>query len=152
MPSRILLNLQWSIPGQQAQWPLSRPRIRRLLDASLGAQADHAEITVRLVGSREGRLLNRDFRGKDYATNVLTFGYTLHPVVQADLVLCLPVLVREAKAQNKDLAAHVAHMLIHGMLHAQGFDHLHDDEAEEMESMEQRIMRRFRLPDPYSVH
>ncbi len=152
MSSRILLDLQWNITGQTAQWPLSRPRIRRLLEASLGAQAEGAAITLRLVGTREGRSLNRDYRDKDYATNVLTFGYERHPVVVADLVFCLPILVREARSQKKTLAAHFAHMLVHGMLHAQGFDHLNDQEAEEMESMERRIMKRFRLPDPYSVH
>ena len=152
MSSRILLDLQWNITAEAAQWPLARPRIRRLLEASLGAQAEGATITVRLVGTREGRSLNRDYRDKDYATNVLTFGYERHPVVVADLVLCLPVLVREARSQKKALAAHFAHMLVHGMLHAQGFDHLNDQEAEEMESMERRIMKRFRLPDPYSVH
>jgi len=72
--------------------------------------------------------------------------------VVADLVFCLPIVVREARSQKKTLAAHFAHMLVHGMLHAQGFDHLNDQEAEEMESMERRIMKRFRLPDPYSVH
>lgn len=152
MRSRILLDLQWNIARQTAQWPLSRPRIRRLLGASLGAQAEGAEITIRVVDTREGRSLNRDYRKKDYATNVLTFDYEHHPVVIADLVLCLPILVREARSQKKTLAAHFAHMLVHGMLHAQGFDHLNDQEAEEMESMERRIMRRFRLPDPYSVH
>jgi probable rRNA maturation factor len=104
------------------------------------------------VGLKEGRQLNRDFRSKDYATNVLTFGYASLPVVQADLVLCLPVLVREARAQRKELAAHFAHMLVHGMLHAQGLDHEDPEEAEEMEAMECRILKRFRLPDPYSVH
>ncbi|MEY3669079.1 MAG: hypothetical protein RL258_474 [Pseudomonadota bacterium] len=152
MRSRLLLDLQWNITGQTPQWPLSRPRIRRILEASLGAQAEGATITIRLVGTREGRSLNRDYRDKDYATNVLTFGYESHPVVVADLVLCLPVLVREARSQKKALDAHFAHMLVHGMLHAQGFDHLEDQEAEEMESIERRIMKRFRLPDPYSVH
>ena len=110
MSSRILLDLQWNITAQTAQWPLARPRMRRLLEASLGAQAEGAAITVRLVGTREGRSLNRDYRDKDYATNVLTFGYERHPVVVADLVLCLPVLVREARSQQKTLAAHFAHM------------------------------------------
>lgn len=107
---------------------------------------------MRLVGQKEGRQINREFRGKDYATNVLTFGYQGHPVVLADLVLCLPVLAREARTQHKDLSAHFAHMLVHGMLHAQGLDHEDPEEAEHMESLERRILRRFRLPDPYSVH
>ncbi len=152
MPSSLQLDLQWGITSGPEIWPISRPRIRRLLLASLGGQAQAAEITLRLVGLKEGRQLNRDFRSKDYATNVLTFGYASLPVVQADLVLCLPVLVREARAQRKELAAHFAHMLVHGMLHAQGLDHEDPEEAEEMEAMECRILKRFRLPDPYSVH
>jgi probable rRNA maturation factor len=140
------------MPRAPEAWPLPRPRIRRLLLASLGAQGILAEITVRLVGQKEGRQINREFRGKDYATNVLTFAYQHHPVVQADLVLCLPILTREAGAQHKDLSAHFAHMLVHGMLHAQGLDHEDPEEAEHMEGLERRILKRFRLPDPYSVH
>lgn len=152
MPSSLLLSLQWAMPKAPEAWPLSRPRMRRLLLASLGAQGTAAEITVRLVGQKEGRQINRGFRGKDYATNVLTFAYQHHPMVQADLVLCLPVLAREARTQHKDLSAHFAHMLVHGMLHAQGLDHEDPDEAEHMEALERRILKRFRLPDPYSVH
>lgn len=152
MPSSLLLSLQWAMPKAPEAWPLSRPRMRRLLLASLGAQGTAAEITVRLVGQKEGRQINREFRGKDYATNVLTFAYQHHPMVQADLVLCLPVLAREARTQHKDLSAHFAHMLVHGMLHAQGLDHEDPDEAEDMEALERRILKRFRLPDPYSVH
>lgn len=152
MPSSLRLSLQWAMPKAPEAWPLSRPRIRRLLLASLGAQGTAAEITVRLVGQKEGRQINRGFRGKDYATNVLTFAYQHHPMVQADLVLCLPVLAREARTQHKDLSAHFAHMLVHGMLHAQGLDHEDPDEAEHMEALERRILKRFRLPDPYSVH
>lgn len=152
MPSSLRLSLQWAMPKAPEAWPLSRPRMRRLLLASLGAQGTAAEITVRLVGQKEGRQINREFRGKDYATNVLTFAYQHHPMVQADLVLCLPVLAREARTQHKDLSAHFAHMLVHGMLHAQGLDHEDPDEAEDMEALERRILKRFRLPDPYSVH
>lgn len=152
MPSSLRLSLQWAMPKAPEAWPLSRPRMRRLLLASLGAQGTAAEITVRLVGQKEGRQINREFRGKDYATNVLTFAYQHHPMVQADLVLCLPVLAREARTQHKDLSAHFAHMLVHGMLHAQGLDHEDPDEAEHMEALERRILKRFRLPDPYSVH
>ncbi|MBM3375346.1 MAG: rRNA maturation RNase YbeY [Betaproteobacteria bacterium] len=152
MPSSLRLSLQWAMPRAPEAWPLPRPRIRRLLLASLGAQGILAEITVRLVGQKEGRQINREFRGKDYATNVLTFAYQHHPVVQADLVLCLPILTREAGAQHKDLSAHFAHMLVHGMLHAQGLDHEDPEEAEHMEGLERRILKRFRLPDPYSVH
>lgn len=152
MPNSLRLSLQWALPRAPEVWPLSRPRIRRLLLASLGAQSRVAEITVRLVGQKEGRQINRDFRRKDYATNVLTFAYQQRPAVQADLVLCLPILAREARAQQKDLSAHFAHMLVHGMLHAQGLDHEDPEEAEHMEALERRILKRFRLPDPYSVH
>jgi probable rRNA maturation factor len=82
-----------------------------------------AEITVRIVGEDEGRQLNRDYRTKDYATNVLTFDYTQEPLVTADLVLCAPVVEREAREQNKSLEEHYAHLLVHGTLHAQGWDH-----------------------------
>ena len=152
MPSSLRLSLQWALPRAPEVWPLSRLRIRRLLLASLGAQSQVAEITVRLVGQKEGRQINRDFRRKDYATNVLTFAYQQRPALQADLVLCLPVLAREARAQQKDLSAHFAHMLVHGMLHAQGLDHEDPEEAEHMEALERRILKRFRLADPYSVH
>jgi probable rRNA maturation factor len=110
-----------------------------------------AEITVRIVGLEEGQGLNRDYRQKDYATNVLTFDYTQEPIVTADLVLCAPVVAKEAKENKKALKAHYAHLLVHGTLHAQGWDHeTSEQDAEEMESYEIAILGEMGIENPYS--
>lgn len=115
------------------------------------ALSTDAEITVRIVDADEGQQLNRDFRKKDYATNVLTFDYTQEPVVTADLVLCAPVVEREAREQNKTLEEHYAHLLVHGTLHAQGWDHeTSAEDADEMESYETAIMEELGFADPYA--
>ncbi len=106
---------------------------------------------MRIVGTDEACALNRDFRGKDYATNVLTFDYSHAPTVHADLVLCADVVEAEARAQSRTLEAHYAHLLIHGTLHAQGHDHERDDEAEQMESRESELMQSLGFADPYSA-
>ena len=109
-----------------------------------------AEITVRIVGLDEGRALNHSYRKKDYATNVLTFDYTQSPVVMADLVLCAPVIAKEAKAQGKTLAAHYAHLLVHGTLHAQGWDHETSlKDAHAMEAHEVAVLSRLGFDNPY---
>ena len=109
-----------------------------------------AEIAVRIVGAEEGQSLNREYRGKDYATNVLTFDYTREPVVSADLVLCAPVVEREAREQGKALEAHYAHLLVHGTLHAQGYDHEAGDlEAAEMEALEVLLLGALGYDNPY---
>jgi probable rRNA maturation factor len=108
-----------------------------------------AEITVRIVDSEEGQTLNREYRKKDYATNVLTFDYTQEPVVTADLVLCAPVVAKEAKEQKKTLEAHYAHLIVHGTLHAQGWDHDEDEDAQVMELRETEIMARLGFNNPY---
>ena len=109
-----------------------------------------AELTLRIVNAAEGRNLNSAFRGKDYATNVLTFDYAQAPMVMADLVLCAPVVAAEAKEQGKSLQEHYAHLLIHGALHAQGYDHeTSEKDAIGMETLEMFIMAALGLPCPY---
>jgi probable rRNA maturation factor len=113
------------------------------------ALQDDAEITVRIVDAEEGQALNRDYRQKDYATNVLTFDYTQEPLVTADLVLCAPVVAKEAQEQGKTLEEHYAHLLVHGTLHAQGWDHDEDEDAQVMELRESEIMDRLGFDNPY---
>jgi len=119
--------------------------LRRWARAAL---ARPAEVTLRFVAEAEGRRLNREFRGKDYATNVLTFVYAGRPLA-GDVVICAPVVAREAREQGKAVAAHHAHLVVHGMLHLQGHDHERDADAVRMESRERRILARLGFPDPY---
>jgi probable rRNA maturation factor len=107
------------------------------------------EVTLRIVDEEEGRALNRDYRGKDYATNVLTFPLVEEPLLMGDIVLCAPVVAAEAKAQNKPLHAHYAHLTVHGILHLHGYDHENEAQAELMESLETEIVTKFGYPDPY---
>jgi probable rRNA maturation factor len=126
---------------------LPRHKVARWIRHAL--QTD-AEITVRIVDAEEGLALNRDYRKKDYATNVLTFDYTMEPVVTADLVLCAPVVAQEAKEQGKTLQAHYAHLLVHGALHAQGWDHeTSEEDAQVMELRETEILARLGFENPY---
>jgi probable rRNA maturation factor len=123
-----------------------RSQLRRWVRA---AQETDVQATIRFVAAREGRALNRAYRGKDYATNVLSFIYEAHPV-SGDLVICLPVVLREAKEQGKPVKAHLAHMVVHGMLHLQGYDHeTGAADAARMEARERAILARFGIPDPY---
>jgi probable rRNA maturation factor len=127
---------------------LPRHHVQRWLRAAL---ARPGEFTVRIVDAVEGQALNRDYRSKDYATNVLTFDYASEPVVVADLVLCAPVVEAEAQAAGRPLAAHYAHLLVHGALHAQGYDHEDDAaEAERMEARERAILADLGFSDPYA--
>ncbi len=127
---------------------LPRHKVTRWIRHALALDAD---ITVRIVDEDEGRQLNRDYRHKDYATNVLTFDYAQEPMVLADLVLCAPVVEREAREQNKSLEEHYAHLLVHGALHAQGWDHeTSEQDAQEMETYETAIMQELGFADPYA--
>ena len=108
------------------------------------------EVTIRLVDADEGQSLNNEYRGKDYATNVLSFPYEVEPVTQGDLVICPSVVAREAQEQGKPLDAHYAHLTVHGMLHLQGWDHENDDEAQDMEDQEREILAALGYPDPYA--
>lgn len=146
MKPTLSLSLQFADTRHRAQLP--RHKVARWVRAALLAHP--AQITVRIVDADEGRALNRDFRGRDYATNVLTFDYAHAPLVHADLVLCAPVIEDEARAQGRAIEAHYAHMLVHGTLHAQGHDHEHDDEAQAMEAIESRVMTALGWPDPYA--
>jgi probable rRNA maturation factor len=139
------LSLQFADSAHRAQLP--RHRVARWLRAALEAPA---QITVRVVGADEGRALNRDYRGKDYATNVLTFDYQREPKLVADLVLCAPVIEQEARDEGKSLAAHYAHLLVHGALHAQGYDHQRRRAAARMEARESELLLALGLPDPYA--
>ena len=140
----LSLSLQFADASHRAELP--RHKVARWIRAALAAPG---EITVRIVDADEGRALNRDYRGKDYATNVLTFDYSHAPVVVADLILCAPVVEAEARAQGIALQAHYAHLLVHGTLHAQGHDHEEEDEAVEMEAEETRILAGLGVADPY---
>ena len=141
----LALSLQFADAGDRAV--LARHKVARWIRAALERPA---EITVRIVGEAEGRALNRDYRARDYATNVLTFDYSREPVVVADLVLCAPVLQREARESGVTLEAHYAHLLVHGTLHAQGYDHERRGDARVMEARETELMLALGFADPYA--
>jgi probable rRNA maturation factor len=142
---QLHLSLQFADPAHRALLP--RHRVARWIRAALDAPG---EITVRVVDAEEGQALNRDFRGRDYATNVLTFDYQREPVVVADLVLCAPVLAREAGELGIPLEAHYAHLLVHGTLHAQGWDHEDEADAKRMEARESALLAGLGFADPYA--
>ena len=144
----LTLSLQWGKLPDAAlhRAALPRHKVARWLRHAL---ASEAQITVRIVDATEGQALNRDYRKKKHATNVLTFAYTLQPVVTADLVLCAPVVAKEAKDQGKTLQAHYAHLIVHGALHAQGWDHELDEDAQVMELREAEILARLGFENPY---
>ncbi len=141
----LTFSLQFADARHKALLP--RHKVQRWLRAALEAPG---ELTVRIVDDDEGRALNAEFRGKDYATNVLTFDYSHEPVVMADLVLAAGVVEREAAELGITVADHYAHLLVHGALHAQGWDHEDDEEAEAMEARETGILLGLGLHDPYA--
>ena len=146
--SRPELKLSLQFADARHRGHLPRHRVARWIRAALERSG---EITVRIVDAEEGRALNRDYRAKDYATNVLTFDYTREPVVSADLVLCAPVIAREAAELGRALQAHYAHMLVHATLHAQGYDHERLRDARVMEARETALMGALGFDDPYAA-
>lgn len=151
MPRKNKLSLTVQFPDPRLKAEITRDLLLRWVHAAL---LGPAQFTIRFVDAVEGRRLNHEFRGKDYATNVLTFSYaepgqSAEAPAQADIVLCTDVLQNEATQQHKPLLAHAAHLVVHGVLHAQGYDHETDDEADEMEGLETEIMTELGLPDPY---
>jgi probable rRNA maturation factor len=146
MPKKTELALAVQYGCNDERLPL-RPQMRRWV---LAALEQSVQVTIRFVDVDEGQALNRDYRGKDYATNVLSFIYEAEPVVIGDLVICLPVVLREAADQDKPVKAHMAHLIVHGMLHLQGYDHeTGKRDASRMENKEREILARFGIPDPY---
>ena len=149
MLPELSLSLQFGLVSDAAlhRAALPRHKVARWIRHAL---ATNGEITVRIVDAEEGQTLNRDYRKKDYATNVLTFDYTQEPVVTADLVLCAPVVAQEAKEQKKTLEAHYAHLIVHGTLHAQGWDHeTSEADAQAMEAREVAILAGLGFKNPY---
>ena len=145
----LTLSLQFADMAHAARHRAALPRhwVSRCIRHALSSDA---HITVRLVNEDEGLALNRDYRGKAYATNVLTFDYQQSPIVIADLVLCAPVVAKEAKALGKTWRAHYAHLLVHGTLHAQGWDHeTSNQEAQAMEALEVLTLHRLGIANPY---
>jgi probable rRNA maturation factor len=144
----LALSVQYASTGTTP----SRARVRRWVRAALAhvdEPAAHYALTVRFVDEDEGRSLNRTFRGRDYATNVLTFPYPDDAVCAADIVVSMPVVEREAREQAKDAIDHCAHLVVHGVLHAAGYDHERRRDADAMEAIERVVLRRFRITDPY---
>ncbi|MBL0143650.1 MAG: rRNA maturation RNase YbeY [Betaproteobacteria bacterium] len=138
---------------QRASRAAHIPADARLRTWARAAIARRACVTLRYVAQAEGRRLNREFRGKDYATNVLTFIFDDSPagILEGDIVICSPVVAREAREQKKAVAAHHAHLLVHGLLHLQGFDHESDEDAARMEQRERAVLRRLGFGDPYTI-
>jgi probable rRNA maturation factor len=143
-----LLKIDLQIGTRAVQAP-TLAQFRRWAGAALKKPG---EITVRVVGEIEARRLNRRYRGEDHATNVLSFPYALsRGMVQGDIVLCAPVIAREARSQGKTLEAHFAHLTVHATLHLQGHDHARKPEAERMEALEKRVLTKLGYPDPYDA-
>ena len=153
MSKKNKLSLSVQYPDARLQDTVTRQKIRRWVQAAL---LGPAELTIRFVDAAEGRVLNRDYRAKDYATNVLTFAYNEGEEIaddeptRADIILCTDVLEQEAAQQHKTLEEHTAHLIVHGVLHAQGYDHDDEAEAAEMEQLEKDILSTLGYPDPYA--
>jgi probable rRNA maturation factor len=160
MKTKTAPALALSVQYGAAEPRLPRWRLRRWAEYALQAAAEdgltefeRAELSLRLVGQAEGRSLNRDFRGRDYATNVLTFEYGVDPegTARGDIIICSPVLAREAREQKKSFLHHAAHLTIHGVLHSLGYDHLNKRDEQRMESIEIQVLARMNIADPYTI-
>jgi probable rRNA maturation factor len=153
MSAKNKLSLSVQYPDARLQESVTRQKVRKWVQAAL---LGPAELTVRFVDAEEGRVLNRDYREKDYATNVLTFAYNEGEEIaddeptRADIILCTDVIEKEAAEQKKTVEEHAAHLIVHGVLHAQGYDHGDDEEAHEMEQLERDILSALGYPDPYA--
>jgi len=158
-PTRLDVAVSYAVPRAGLPAAVS---FRRWVAAALDGRIREADLAIRIVGSKEGRALNRHYRGKDYATNVLSFPADIADGVKlpkgvvmpllGDLVLCAPVIAREAREQKKPLAAHYAHLTVHGALHLLGWDHQDTREAECMEQLEREILAGLGIEDPYREH
>ena len=150
--NKLTLSVQY--PDARLKETITRPAIRKWIQAALFAPA---ELTIRFVDAEEGRELNKQYRGKDYATNVLTFAYNEGEELdedaptRADIILCTDVLEKEAAEQRKSVEEHTAHLIVHGVLHAQGYDHEDDEEAAEMEGIETELLADLGYADPYAA-
>lgn len=140
------LDFSLQIASNDTQLP-SRHMFRRWIRAAL--RVDTA-LTIRIVDEEEGRLLNAGYRGKDYATNVLTFPLTEDPYLMGDIVMCAPVVAKEAAEQGKSILAHYAHMTVHGVLHLHGYDHEIEAQAELMEAIEKMVLSKLGFANPYA--
>ncbi|MFG1175034.1 rRNA maturation RNase YbeY [Erwiniaceae bacterium CAU 1747] len=149
--STVILDLQLACESEQGL--PTEADFRRWLEAVLPQFQPESEVTIRVVDEAESHELNHTYRGKDKPTNVLSFPFEAPPGIElpllGDLIICRQVVEQEAQEQEKALEAHWAHMVIHGSLHLLGYDHIEDDEAEEMESLETEIMLALGYPDPY---
>ncbi len=145
MAPKLSLNVQYA--SNHTNLP-TRPKFRQWVKAALRVET---EVTIRIVDEQEGCQLNTIYRGKDYPTNVLTFPMAEEPHLMGDIVLCAPVVKAEAKAQNKSLEAHYAHLTVHGILHLHGYDHETEAQAELMESLETAIVTKLGYASPYLI-
>ncbi|MDG1583122.1 rRNA maturation RNase YbeY [Pseudomonas sp. GOM6] len=150
-----MLELDLQNASQASQLP-SEAQFRQWCELALRQRTADSELTIRLVDEAEGQELNRTWRHKDYPTNVLSFpadvpDEMLDIPLLGDLVICVPVVEREAQEQNKSPEAHWAHLVIHGCLHLLGYDHIEDEEAEEMETLERQLLAELGHPDPYAA-
>ena len=147
----VILDLQ---NASSAEVP-SDNQFQQWVDAALAALKEDAELSIRLVDELEGAELNLEYRGKQGPTNVLSFPFDspvpMTPILLGDLVICVPVVAREAAEQDKTHDDHMAHMVVHGCLHLLGYDHLEDDEAEQMEALEIKILQTLKINNPYTA-